>query len=249
MVKHIFRERMCVVCPNVFVPTGPRNRWCSMFCRMLDQVDRSAGANACWPWKASLDKKGYGEIAIKDGSRPSGTYFAHRIALEVLGGVAVSDADKVRHSCDRPICCNPHHLLVGTQADNVRDMVERGRQQDYSSALKGEDHPGAKITAATAIEIFNTVGMSAEIAAQFGVSYNIAAAIKSGEAWSHVTGAAYAPPGRAVGDRNFNSKLTADAVREIRSSTTPGVVFAKRFGVSQAAISAVRKGKVWTHIK
>ena len=33
----------------------------------------------------------------------------------------------MRHSCDNPRCCNPNHLSVGTQRDNILDMVKRGR--------------------------------------------------------------------------------------------------------------------------
>lgn len=32
-----------------------------------------------------------------------------------------------RHSCDNPRCINPEHLVIGTQQDNVQDMMDRGR--------------------------------------------------------------------------------------------------------------------------
>lgn len=48
----------------------------------------------------------------------------------------------IRHTCDNPLCCNPRHLIPGTQADNVRDMVERGRRGDSS----GERNPKARLT-------------------------------------------------------------------------------------------------------
>ena len=50
------------------------------------------------------------------------------------------------------------------------------------------------------------------------------------------------------GDRNHNSKLNADAVREIRLSTEPASAIAERFGVCKSAITLVRRRKSWAHI-
>ena len=36
----------------------------------------------------------------------------------------------VRHTCDNPRCINPAHLVGGTQADNMQDMLRRGRAGD-----------------------------------------------------------------------------------------------------------------------
>ena len=33
----------------------------------------------------------------------------------------------VRHKCDNTKCCNPEHLELGTQLDNVDDMLTRKR--------------------------------------------------------------------------------------------------------------------------
>lgn len=50
----------------------------------------------------------------------------HKVVWEVHFG-PVPKGLVVRHSCDNPPCCNPDHLLIGTQQDNVNDMIERGR--------------------------------------------------------------------------------------------------------------------------
>ena len=39
----------------------------------------------------------------------------------------------VRHSCDNILCLNPQHLLPGTNLDNVKDRVERGRTHNHVS--------------------------------------------------------------------------------------------------------------------
>lgn len=66
--------------------------------------------------------KGYGVFGVGQSTK-----LAHRAAYEVHHGVTLSSGQVVRHSCDNPPCCNPAHLILGTQLDNIRDMDERGR--------------------------------------------------------------------------------------------------------------------------
>lgn len=49
----------------------------------------------------------------------------------------------VRHTCDTPLCVNPEHLVLGTNADNMRDMKDRKR--GIGPGL-GEKHPRAILT-------------------------------------------------------------------------------------------------------
>lgn len=185
MTKRVFKTRDCASCQMTYTPTGPRNRWCSLYCRLVDQVDQSAGPNACWPWTRSMDKNGYGEIRINHE-----TYFAHRVSLQILGYTEVRVSDVVRHKCDNPICCNPAHLIIGTQADNVMDMHERNRQQAYKNQAKGSAHHQAKIDEDLALAIFNDRGPRRLVAARFGVSENTVQRIFYGKSWNHVTGLA-----------------------------------------------------------
>lgn len=89
----------------------------------------------CWEWQKATNEYGYGIIRV-DGS----TVKAHRLALELFDGTHRDPSEKIRHTCDNPPCCNPAHLLPGTQADNIADMVERGR------VARGAQKPNTKLT-------------------------------------------------------------------------------------------------------
>src|SRR3954470_14285142 len=90
------------------------------------RVDRSAGPDGCWPWTGPVNEHGYGSTSVgsrTDGSRRMAK--AHRIAWALTYGDP-GDLD-VLHTCDNPPCCNPACLFLGTQADNLKDMRQKGR--------------------------------------------------------------------------------------------------------------------------
>jgi len=99
--------------------------------RFWDRVDRTQPE--CWVWTGETNRFGYGRFEFRyNGTRTR--ILAHRLSL-ILIGQRLTDTDVVRHTCDNPPCVNPEHLLVGTQADNIRDAIERGRHNGTGLAL------------------------------------------------------------------------------------------------------------------
>ena len=78
----------------------------------------------CWEWKAYCNQKrgGYGRIKVCKKQ-----ILAHRMAWELANNRKIPEGMYVLHHCDNPPCCNPEHLYLGTNQDNVRDRDTRGR--------------------------------------------------------------------------------------------------------------------------
>lgn len=60
----------------------------------------------------------------------------------------IPDGIKVLHTCDNPPCVNPKHLFRGTQLDNMRDKIQKGRgvSPGATNPVKGSHHGNALLT-------------------------------------------------------------------------------------------------------
>lgn len=80
-------------------------------------------ATGCVEWMGSRNSNGYGQFFMTKNDRPAA---AHRVAFALGTGGTLGDY-LVCHTCDNPVCVNPEHLWLGTQADNMRDCSRKGR--------------------------------------------------------------------------------------------------------------------------
>jgi hypothetical protein len=134
----------------------------------------------CWSLAGDRDSYGYALLA-SSGYRQS--LKGHRVAYQLYTG-PIPLGMVVRHTCDRPACVNPAHLLLGTQTDNNRDKVERGRQ------ARGERQGLARATEDVVRDLrrrYDAGGVTVyRLAAGSGLSTGAVYGIVKRQTWRHV---------------------------------------------------------------
>jgi hypothetical protein len=88
----------------------------------------------CWLWTLHTVGKGYGEVRDYHTNK-----LVHRVAAE-LWLPDFKSFLSVLHKCDIPRCFNPEHLFQGTQKDNVRDSVVKGRHKEVRKTHCAQGH-------------------------------------------------------------------------------------------------------------
>lgn len=133
----------------------------------------------CWPWMQALRhrRSPYGAFWIKGKTRPS-----NRIAYTIANG-DIPDSLVVCHSCDNSTCCNPKHLFLGTQQENIQD-----RDRKNHTACGKRQHL-SKLTSTSVLSIreqYNN-GISREsLRKEYQVSYSTIDAIVKRRTWKHI---------------------------------------------------------------
>lgn len=76
----------------------------------------------CWVWDRCLTR-GYGMVRVWEI-----LFRAHKLMYQLYRG-PIPKGMVCRHLCDNPRCVNPYHLQLGSQRDNIQDMVSKGRNK------------------------------------------------------------------------------------------------------------------------
>lgn len=148
----------------------------------------------CWLWTGRRNAWGYGALKFNRQQ------LAHRIMWLVTFGPIPAETPCVLHHCDNPLCVNPSHLWVGTNADNVADRVRKGRSAVLSGdlsgmhrnperAARGERCHMSKLTAAD-IRVIRRLRQEGrflrEIAARFNIGISTVHHVVADRTWRHV---------------------------------------------------------------
>lgn len=171
----------------------PRDRWghcvCELHAAFRHRHATRVGfhhrlvpaANGCIEFQGCRDAKGYGR------TWNAGKHIrAHRLAWELAHG-PIPDGLQVCHHCDNPPCCNPEHLFLGTNADNMADARAKGRLPDMPRPM-GVTHHHAKLNPDTVREIRErgrSYGIK-RLAQEYGVSRRAIQGVLNRTTWREV---------------------------------------------------------------
>ena len=150
---------------------GFKKRFLSYF---PENAFKDGQEDCCWNWKASKKTSGYGQINW--GDKP---YRTNRISYIIFNGL-IPYNQIVRHTCDNPSCVNPKHLILGTNYDNLIDMVKRNRQ--------GSQKLNEKEVIEIKKELKNLYpGIYKNLAEKYNISESTIYYIKANKVWRWIT--------------------------------------------------------------
>lgn len=143
-----------------------------------------AGQDECWLWSGTTTAHGYGYIGDENGRMLR----AHRVAWTLAHGRIPDGVGYhgmcVLHRCDVRNCVNPAHLFLGSNEDNMADMVAKGR------SASGERGARARLTESDVSAIRSSGDPVGVLAARYGVRSCTVSNIRAGRIWKRLTGAA-----------------------------------------------------------
>ena len=145
-----------------------------LIARLVNGIDDLSNSDRCWNWMKSTST-GYGSMTV--GGK---TKRCHRLMYEIVFGEIESSELFVCHKCDNPLCCNPRHLFLGKQKQNMEDCSAKGR-----SASK-HNNGMSKLTQSDADEIrrlAKTGLQQYKIAEQFSIGQSQVSRVVKGVNW------------------------------------------------------------------
>lgn len=136
--------------------------------------------DTCWLRQGKLRSDGYATVTYKGRNQ-----LTHRVAYQLAYG-PISNDIKVLHRCDVRNCVRPDHLFLGTLADNIHDMIAKGRDRK----VRGEDQHAARLTTGQVLTIRARYAAGhetqEEIARDYGVATVTISDVTRRKSWRHL---------------------------------------------------------------
>jgi hypothetical protein len=170
----------------------------SVLSRFWEKVDKTDG---CWVWIGAVSNKGYGNFW--DGVN---YVHAHRFSWQLHNGI-IPNGLFVCHTCDNRKCVRDDHLFLGTNDDNMKDAVRKGRMASgdnhglrkhpecngvhlHPEVVRGERNGNAILTNERVFALRRmgklTIAEKRRLAEEYGVGIGVIWSVLSGKTWKHL---------------------------------------------------------------
>lgn len=174
----MIRSFFCPGCGDFIKDLGEAGRHaktrtgCDQEKRFWGRIKKTDG---CWLWQGAVNTTGYG-MTTWDKAKNT---VAHRLAWKLLRG-PIPAGLRALHKCDTPRCCNPDHIFLGTQAENMADCRAKGRFASLSSPQMDEQR-------VREIRRLRAAGVKTiDLSKRFGISPSCISAIVTRRTWGQV---------------------------------------------------------------
>jgi len=186
--------KRCPGCKKKFVPNYPGRVCCSQRCadrrkgnfaaRFWARVNKKGPIapgmkTPCWLWTGRLEATGYARVKLESSQKQIPI---HRASWMLRFG-SIPRGKLVLHKCDVRHCAR--HLFLGTQKDNVQDMLRKGR----GNKARGQGHGNAKLTEKQAQRLLQKYALGStqkELAQEYGLHPMSVHKIVAGKKWAHL---------------------------------------------------------------
>lgn len=211
--------------------------------RFWSKVNRTSSTDDCWEWSGSLRRDGYAHIRVGPKRK-----LCHRVAWELAFGPIEEDPNNhhktrfVCHKCDNRKCCNPNHLFLGTQRDNVLDSASKGTYSASSRRKLSEED-----VVRMRLEFKNGASFS-ELTERYRLNGSCIRRIIYGETWKLAGGPISPPRSVRTSVSGKRTKLKPLQVLLIRELANTGVTFAeiaRKFHLNPTNVERIVERKTW----
>lgn len=128
----------------------------------------------CWEWTGK--KRGFKTFLYGLMCKYNQNIYCHRLSYYLYNG-DIPDKMFVCHKCDNPSCCNPEHLFLGTNGENMHDCYLKGRHLFNRKR---------KLTDEDVMFIRNSKLLGSELAKKFNVYESTISAIRLRKIYKHL---------------------------------------------------------------
>jgi hypothetical protein len=145
--------------------------------RFLSKVNKTSD---CWNWTGYIGSNRYGQLKINHKMIKS-----HRVSYELYNGDIPAGLN-VLHKCDNTKCVNPDHLFLGSQKENVQDMLTKNRANRAFGSKAGR----SRLLQEQVLDIRQQYKVNfiswADLGRRFGVTGNAVRMICLNKVWRHI---------------------------------------------------------------